>query len=139
MLSRMGTVSIVSISGIKLAAQVLENSIVQISGNLELNTRIIRCSDTGFDQNLTKSAMVVEICKKLGACVYTNSEGGISLCNAQDFLHNGILLHFSKRMEFPYTNFLGQADSSLSVIGTHMWADKKKLIESLYEMELVPE
>ena len=135
----MGTVAIVSISGIKLAAQVLENSIVQLSGNLELNTKIIRCSDTGYDQNLTKSAMVVEICKKLGAGVYTNSEGGISLCNAQDFLHNGILLQFSKRMEFPYTNSLGQADSSLSVIDTLMWADKKKLIESLYEMELVPE
>jgi hypothetical protein len=117
----------------------LENSIVQLSGHLELKTKIIRCSDTGYDQNLTKSAMVVEICKKLGAGVYTNSEGGISLYNPQDFLHNGILLQFSKRMEFSYTNSLGQADSSLSVIDTLMWADKKKLIQSLHEMELVLE
>jgi hypothetical protein len=83
--------------------------------------------------------MVVEICKNLGAGVYINSEGGIGLYNPQDFLHNGILLQFSKRMEFSYTNSLGQADSSLSVIDTLMWADKKKLIHSLHEMELVLE
>jgi len=116
----------------------LEHSIVQVSRYLGIETKIIRCSSTGYNQDLTKSEMVLDICTKLHSKFYINSEGGIHLYRSADFLQNGIVLQFSKQMKFNYANALGQTDSTLSVLDALMWADKEMLLQRLYEIELIP-
>ena len=117
--------------------QFLENSIKMVCQYLQLETKIIKSSETGYDQNLTKSQMVIDICNKLQGETYINSQGGIELYKSSEFLENGIVLLFSKQKNFLYSNAIGQTNSSLSILDTLMWADKNLLIEKLYEIDFV--
>jgi hypothetical protein len=113
----------------------LENSIIKLSRYLEIKTKIIKSSDSGYDLKLSKSQMVLDICNKLKANVYLNSEGGIELYKPSHFLENGIFLRFSKQIDFSYINSFGQVDASLSVLDALMWADKTLLIHKLSAIE----
>lgn len=115
----------------------LENSIIKLSQYLGIETKIIKSSDTGYNQELTRSQMVIDICKVLKANVYVNSEGGIKLYEPSNFLANGISLKFSKRMEFFYVNSIGNTDASLSILDALMWADKTLLVRKLSEIEFL--
>jgi hypothetical protein len=115
----------------------LENSITKVCQYLELDTKIVRSSDTGYNQNLSKSKMVIDICKKLEADVYINSEGGIELYEVEEFLENGIFLRFAKQMKLSYVNSLGETNTSLSMLDTLMWVDKSLIMEKLYEIAYV--
>ena len=113
------------------------NSIIKLSQYLEIETKIIKSSDTGYNQTLTKSQMVIDICKVLKANVYVNSEGGIKLYEPSHFLANGISLKFSKQIEFSYINSTGNTDASLSILDALMWADKTLLVSKLSEVEFL--
>ncbi len=113
----------------------IENSIFIVSQYLDIKTKIIKSSNSGYDLKLNKSQMVLDICKKLKADVYVNSEGGIELYEPSYFLANGILLRFSKQIDFSYTNSFGQTDGSLSVLDALMWVDKTLLIHKLSAIE----
>ncbi len=115
----------------------LENSIVQICRYLGIKTKILRCSGTGYNQVLTKSELVLDICQRLQSGIYINPEGGAHLYSSADFSHKGITLKFSKQMKFKYINSLGQAESSLSVLDTLMWANKESITQRLYEIDFV--
>jgi hypothetical protein len=115
----------------------VENSIKMVCKYLQLETKIIKSSETGYDQNLTKSQMIMDICNKLQGDTYINSHGGIELYEASEFLKNEIVLLFSKQMNFLYSNSMGQTNSSLSILDTLMWANKNLLIEKLYEIDFV--
>jgi hypothetical protein len=113
----------------------IENSIFIVSQYLDIKTKIIKSSNSGYDLKLNQSQMVLDICKKLKADVYVNSEGGIELYEPSYFLANGILLRFSKQIDFSYTNSFGQTDGSLSVLDALMWVDKTLLIHKLSAIE----
>jgi hypothetical protein len=115
----------------------LENSITKVCHYLELDTIILRSSDTRYDQNLSRSQMVIDICKKLDADVYVNSEGGIELYKLEEFVKNGLQLRFLKQMKLSYLNSLGETNSSLSILDSLMWVDKSLLVKNLYEIEYV--
>jgi hypothetical protein len=115
----------------------LQNSIISVCRYLQLETKIVKSSETGYDENLSKSQMVIDICKKLHGETYINSQGGIDLYKSSDFLENGIVLLFSKQIDFSYSNSIGETNSSLSVLDTLMWADKNLLIEKLYEIDFL--
>jgi hypothetical protein len=89
-----------------------------------------------YDQKLSSSEMVIDICKKLGSSEYINSEGGISLYSKSNFIEKGITLQFAKRAEFSYSNILGTTDSSLSMLDTLMWAERDDIIKNLSSLEL---
>jgi hypothetical protein len=117
----------------------LHNSINKVCQYLELETKILKSSETGYDQNLSKSKMVIDICKRLQGKTYINSQGGFDLYNTLDFSENGILLLFSKQASFSYSNSMGETNSSLSILDTLMWADRNLLIEKLHEIEFLVE
>ena len=117
----------------------LQHSIDKVCQYLQIETKIVKSSETGYDQNLSRSQMVIDICKKLQGETYINSQGGIELYESSDFMRNGIVLLFSKQKRFTYLNSIGEANSSLSILDTLMWADKKLLIEKLYEIDFVVE
>ncbi len=114
----------------------LFHSINVISNYLDITTNIIRSSDTMYDQKLSSSEMVIDICKKLGSSEYINSEGGIELYSKSNFIEKGITLQFAKRAEFSYSNILGTTDSSLSMLDTLMWAERDDIIKNLSSLEL---
>jgi hypothetical protein len=115
----------------------LRNSISQVCQYLQIETKIIKSSETNYDQNLAKSQMVIDICKMLRAETYINSQGGIELYDSTDFLDNGIVLLFAKQIDFSYSNSIGETNSSLSILDTLMWVDKNLIIEKLHEIEFM--
>lgn len=117
----------------------LQNSIRKVCEYLELETRIIRSSETGYNQNLSKSQMVIDICKNLQAETYINSQGGIDLYESSDFINNGMVLLFLKKKDFLYANSIGETNSSLSILDALMWTGKDNVIAKLSEIEFMEE
>ena len=117
----------------------IENSLIEISRYLGIETEFKRSSDIYTSYNVKGEQSIIEKCKNLGANVYINPIGGISLYNREKFLNEGIKLHFiqMKRDKIIYKQFSENFIDNLSIIDVLMFNTKDTILEMLDCYELI--
>ena len=113
----------------------LINSVKLICNYLDIDTKIVKSSDTLYDSKLLRQEMIIDICKKLKGGEYVNSAGGITLYDPEVFLDHGIQIRFLKTYSLNHLNNVQSINDSLSILDSLMWFDKKLLVSKLYEIE----
>ena len=115
-------------------------SIVAVCRYLGIKTKFLVSSENYSETvDLEKSERLISICKILGADVYINSIGGISLYDKKDFDEYGIRLSFIKTFEnISYAQGENQQFiPSLSIIDVMMFNSVQKISGMLEKYELV--
>ena len=117
----------------------IENSLIEISRYLGIETEFKRSSDIYTSYNVKGEQRIIEKCKNLGANVYINPIGGISLYNKEKFLNEGIKLYFiqMKRDKIIYKQFSDNFIDNLSIIDVLMFNTKDTILEMLDCYELI--
>jgi hypothetical protein len=90
------------------------------------------------DNTLKAQNRIIEICKCLSTDTYINPQGGKELYNENDFLANGIKLHFIKSRNIEYKQFHSPFIPNLSILVVLMLNSVEKINKMLDQYELPP-
>jgi hypothetical protein len=104
---------------------------------LEITTTVILSSELKKDNSLKGEAKVISICNLLGASMYINAIGGMSLYQQSNFIEYGIELKFLRTKEIIYKQFKNEFIPFLSIIDVLMFNDIELIKSLLNEYELV--
>jgi len=115
----------------------IQNSILIINKYLEITTTVILSSELKKDNSLKGEAKVISICNLLGASMYINAIGGMSLYQQSNFIEYGIELKFLRTKEIIYKQFKNEFIPFLSIIDVLMFNDIELIKSLLNEYELV--
>jgi hypothetical protein len=115
----------------------ITNSIKIITGYLNIDTKIINSSSIEKDNSLKGKNKILNICKKLGATDYYNAIGGRDLYNKNEFIQNGINLHFLKTNIVPYKQMKNEFIAGLSMLDILMFNSIDDINIMLDNYELV--
>ncbi|MEI6285476.1 MAG: WbqC family protein [Bacillota bacterium] len=85
-----------------------------VFGRLDINTKIVKLSD--LEVAGSKSELVLEICKKLGASTYISGVGAKSYIDEVNFVNNDIKIEYLKSIPPIYKQFNGEFIPGLSVL-----------------------
>ncbi|HPH92274.1 MAG TPA: WbqC family protein [Ferruginibacter sp.] len=113
------------------------HSLETIKNYLAIQTPIIISSTIDIDHSLKSADKVIAICKKRNAEEYINPIGGTDLYNKEEFLNNGLSLHFLKTGEVHYKQFENEFVPFLSIIDVMMFNSKEEIknhIENSYKL-----
>ncbi len=113
------------------------NSIIKVSGFLELDTKIIKSSNIDINHNLKSQEKVIAICKELKADLYVNSIGGKNLYDKSQFASEHIFLKFLKSKIPTYKQFENKFIPSLSIMDIMMFNSKNDIKKMLTEYQLL--
>ena len=113
---------------------------------LGIRTPIVESSRVYGNDDLSFTARLVDICRREGADVYLNPEGGREIYSAEDFSPHGIELQFLVHEPAPYPQFGGPFEERLSIIDALIFNDRPALqkllasfrIESASDSEALP-
>ena len=92
---------------------------------LEINTKLVLSSTLTKDNSLRGKDKVKHICHLLGADTYYNTIGGQELYDKEDFMADGIDLHFVQTNLAPYTQLTSEFIPGLSIIDVLMHNGKE--------------
>ena len=81
---------------------------------LKINTKIIYASE--LDPKLSKSEMILELCKKVGAKKYISGPFGRDYLNKKDFDNNGIIIEFHNYIHPIYSQAHSGFEQNMSII-----------------------
>lgn len=109
----------------------IRHSIDAVCEYLRLAPRIVDSSTIDIDHTLKAQDKVLAICEAMGASVYINSIGGMSLYSTSAFAARGIDLQFLKSMPFVYPQFGQPFVPSLSILDVMMFNDASEIGKTL--------
>ncbi|WP_426578381.1 WbqC family protein [Xenorhabdus stockiae] len=113
-------------------AKITSNSIIEIFNYLELPFKYEFSSNIDYDRGLDAKNKLFSFCKLYNAQKYTNTMGGKSLYNKDEFKNKNIELSFIETGNIIYTQFNSDKfESNLSIIDLLMNVDKEKIIKLL--------
>lgn len=121
----------------KNLAKYVGYSIKTIAHYLDIDTKFICDSDLHIDPSLPAQASIIERCKKLNADHYINAIGGQKIYNKEDFLKEGIVLHFLNKEEIEYKQFNNIFIPNLSIVDVMMFNSKEEIKGMLTKYTLV--
>ena len=113
------------------------NSFQVVLGYLEIDTKLILSSVLEKDNSLRGKDKVKHICHIMGADTYYNAIGGQGLYDKEDFMADGIDLHFVQTNLVPYTQFANEFAPGLSIIDVLMHNGKEGTKKLLNEYTLI--
>lgn len=90
------------------------NIIIYILQQLDIDTEIVKSSELKFDTSLTKTDLLIEIARKVGASTYISGEGGSNYLDLQKF--KDIKVEFQKFTLSRYNQQFGEFVPNLSII-----------------------
>ncbi|MEJ2455321.1 MAG: WbqC family protein [Candidatus Thiodiazotropha sp.] len=113
-----------------------ELAISRIFNYLDLPVKTIHASTIDYDRDLSAQDRLISLCNMFGAKEYVNSIGGKSLYKKEDFLRNGITLHFIETQVLSYNQRTDNFIPNLSIIDTLMWCsiDKVHHLLNMYRL-----
>lgn len=120
----------------KNLAGYLEIQIRHICRYLGIKTNIMVASRLDKNNQLRGQAMIIEICKVMGADEYINASGGRSLYSYNDFAAQGIVLKFLNPGEIKYKQFRNDFVPNLSIIDVMMFNEPGKIKDMLNDYSL---
>lgn len=101
-------------------ADFLANQLQTLATFMGIKTEFVLTSRIYENDNLSSQKRVLDICKREGAVVYINAQGGQSLYNASDFNNSGIELRFIAMKPLPYKQKAPEFIPYLSIIDVLM-------------------
>ena len=104
---------------------------------LEINTKLVLSSTIEKDNSLRGKDKVKHICHLLGADTYYNAIGGQELYDKEDFMADGINLHFVQTNLMPYAQLGSEFVPGLSIIDVLMHNGKEGTKKLLNEYTLI--
>ena len=113
------------------------NLIGRLAGFLGIGTRLLRASEMTKEDRLRGEARVIDLCVRVGATVYLNPIGGLSLYRAEAFAAAGIELQFLESNVRPYRQFGGTPVPSLSIIDVLMFNSNQTIAAMLKECQII--
>jgi len=113
------------------------NSLKAVCGYLGLQTAIVDSSVVYQNDHLRAQDRVLDICRKEGAGVYVNAQGGTELYQKDVFADNGIELRFLKPKPISYRQFDNEFVPWLSIIDVLMFNPVEQVRAMLTECEMV--
>ena len=99
----------------------LHTSLVLMCTHMGISTPIITSSTLDIDHDKRAEEKVLSICTHLGADIYINPEGGVSLYSKSSFAENQITLKFLKSNPIVYDQFGGPFIPWLSILDVLMF------------------
>jgi hypothetical protein len=119
-------------------ADLARRSLTAVCGYCGIGTRFVDSSTTYDNAHLHKAARLIDICKREGADVYINAEGGQELYTKDEFSAQGISLQFLRSIPVVYP----QPPSKefiphLSMIDVMMHNSREQLAQQLKSFEVV--
>ena len=117
--------------------QYLYYSITKIRNFLGITSEFIISSSVSIDWTLKGKDKVLALCKALGADSYYNAIGGQSLYDKQEFVQNGINLHFLQTNDIRYPQFHNDFVANLSIIDVMMFNSPEQTRQLLTQYTLV--
>ena len=109
----------------------IRQSIVAVCEYLNIHSKIVDSSTIDIDHSLKAQNKVIAICEAMGASVYINSTGGMSLYSTSAFAARGIDLQFLKSMPFVYPQFGQPFVPSLSILDVMMFNEASEISKTL--------
>jgi len=107
------------------------NSIRQVAGYYEIESKIIISSSIAHNERLRSENRIISICKSRNADAYINPIGGLQLYTKDFFETAGILLYFLRTSEIRYRQFQNRFVPLLSIIDTMMFNSREQINEYL--------
>lgn len=125
----------------QLISELAANSIKKVNDYLELEDKYSFSSILlGSTAHLKKEKRIINICKKVGADIYINPIGGMSIYSKEDFLKEGINLKFLKSQEINYSQepiSRGEFEPNLSILDVLMFNDIDTVKSYLDQFDLI--
>lgn len=113
-------------------AKIASNSIIEIFNYLEIPFKYEFSSNIDYDRELDAKNKLFSFCKLYNAQKYTNTPGGRSLYNKDEFKSKNIELTFIETDDITYTQFNNEKfESNLSIIDLLMNLNKEQIIKLL--------
>jgi hypothetical protein len=112
------------------------NSLSQVKEYLEIRTFLIVSSTIPIDHALKSERKVIAICKARNADSYLNPIGGTKLYDKEQFMSEGIDLHFLETDGLSYTQFGNGFIPWLSILDVMMFNSKKSIMKMLSQYNL---
>jgi hypothetical protein len=104
---------------------------------LEIDTKLVLSSTIEKDNSLRGKDKVKHICHLLGADTYYNAIGGQELYDKEDFMADGINLHFVQTNLTPYAQLGDEFVLGLSIIDVLMFNSVETIKNLLKDYSLV--
>lgn len=113
-------------------------SINLVCDYLGIKTKCVKSSEQNYSNYILKASdRVIDICLKESANEYFNPIGGKELYSKEDFLLNGLDLHFICSKLKPYNQFNYDFTPSLSIIDIMMFNKKDEILKMLAYYDIV--
>lgn len=107
-------------------------SINLVCNYLGIKTKCAKSSEQNYHNDILKASdRVIDICLKESANEYFNPIGGKELYSKEEFLLNGLNLHFISSGLKPYKQFNNDFIPSLSIIDIMMFNSKDEILKML--------
>jgi len=125
-------------SDVESIADLSSISVVRICDYLDIQRDFQNSSSiSSADISASGQDRILSICKNVGAKIYNNAIGGVSLYSKELFESNKIKLNFVKPKIKPYAQNSNQFISNLSIIDVLMYNSKKDVIKMIESYELI--
>lgn len=118
-------------------ARYITNSIIEVCNYLGITTKLVLSSDLEQQRTLHAQARIIDICKRLGAGEYYNAIGGQELYSKQDFVQQGIELHFVQSHLREYKQFGHDFVPGLSILDIMMFNDVSEIQKMVKDYILI--
>jgi hypothetical protein len=112
------------------------NSLNQVKEYLEISTSLTASSTIPIDHALKAERKVIAICKARNADSYLNPIGGTKLYDKEQFMSEGIDLHFLETDELRYTQFGNGFIPWLSILDVMMFNSRNSIMKMLSQYSL---
>jgi len=109
----------------------IHQSLVATCEYLGLKTELVVSSTLDIDHTLRGKDKVRALCRRAGADTYINAIGGQVLYAKEEFLADGLSLHFLKSAEIAYPQFDRPFVPWLSIIDVMMFNSRERISEWL--------
>lgn len=118
-------------------SKVIEQNLRLICDYLNIKTELVSSSAMYQNTHLKAQERVLDICLQENATQYINPVGGLELYDTDFFNVKGIKLNFIKSKPIEYLQLKNEFVPWLSMIDVLMFNSKEKIIEFLYNYELL--
>jgi len=107
------------------------HSLVVTCEYLDIKTELLVSSTLDIDHTLRGKDKVRALCRRAGADTYINAIGGRALYAKEEFLADGLSLHFLKSADIAYPQFEHEFVPWLSIIDVMMFNSRERISEWL--------
>lgn len=120
----------------KNLAHFIQLSLEKINAYIRIDTPLVLASEKYPNADLKAAERIIDVCKKAGATDYVNASGGKELYDKENFLKEGLQLHFLETMPYTYDQLGKTFIPHLSIIDILMTVYPEGVQELLQRYEL---